>query len=114
MMVTREITVQRLLAGTVFKLVGIGLACSVIPLSLLTGLLAMGGASTLMVNRQIVTGMPALVLSPLAGALMVLVLTLLLGSCMALGLWLFSKFRPMTLLVLDTAADVPGTGADKG
>jgi hypothetical protein len=106
-MTAREITVQRLSAGTVFKLVGIGLACSIIPLSLLTGLLSMSGAATtMMVNRHMVTGVSALVVSPLMGALTVLLLTMLLGSGMAFGLWLFSKFRPMRLLV--TAAPSSG------
>lgn len=105
----REMTVRRLAAGTVYKIVAIGLACSIIPLSLLTGALAMFGVSTVMLNHRTVTGIAALFLTPLAGAMMVLMLTLLLGSGMALGLWLFSKFRPLTLMVID-----PGEPADGG
>lgn len=99
----REMTVRRLAAGTVYKIVAIGLACSILPLSLLTGALAVFGATTVTLNQRLVTGIPALFLTPLAGAMMVLMLTLLLGSGMVLGLWLFSQFRPMTLMLIDPA-----------
>lgn len=104
MATVREMTVRRLTAGSVFKIVAIGLACSIIPMAFLVGALAMFGASTVMLNQRAVTGIAALFLTPLAGAMTVLMLTLLLGSTLALGLWLFSRFRPLTLLVVDLAA----------
>jgi hypothetical protein len=97
----REISVDRLSAGTVFKLVATGLACSVIPFSVLMGVLSLFGASTVTWNQQTVTGVYGLIASPFIGLVLVLVLTMFLGSCVAFGLWLFSKFRPTTLLIKD-------------
>jgi hypothetical protein len=97
----REITVNRLSAGTVFKLVATGLACTIIPFSVLMGFLSLFGASTVTWNQQTVTGVYGLIASPFIGLVVVLFLTMFLGSCTAFGLWLFSKVRPMTLLVKD-------------
>lgn len=100
----REVSVRRLSAGTVFKLVAIGLACSVIPFSLLMGFLSLFGASTVTWNRQTVTGVYGLIVSPFIGLVLVAFLTMVLGSCVAFGLWIFSKIRPVTLLVKQDAA----------
>jgi len=97
----REITVHRLSAGTVFKLVATGLACTIIPFSVLMGFLSLFGASTVTWNQQTVTGVYGLIASPFIGLVVVLFLTMFLGSCVTFGLWMFSKLRPMTLLVKD-------------
>ncbi len=97
----REITVHRLSAGTVFKLVATGLASTIIPFSVLMGFLSLFGASTVTWNQQTVTGVYGLIASPFIGLVVVLFLTMFLGSCVTFGLWMFSKLRPMTLLVKD-------------
>ena len=93
-----EITVQRLSAGTIFKLSGLGLAITLIPFTFAMGVFAFFGASTINWNQQQLTGWTGLLASPFIGAFLAAMFTMLLGCCMAFGLWLYSKFRPLTLL----------------
>lgn len=95
----KEITIQRISVGTLFKLVGFGLALTLMPFSILMGCLAMFGASTVGWNQQPVTGFAGLLAAPLIGLCLTIIFTILIGSCMALGLWLYSRFRPITLQV---------------
>lgn len=108
----REITVQRLSAGTLFKLAAIGLATTIVPFSTLMGVAALFGASTVTWNQQAITGLAGLMASPFIGLFIVLVFTMFLGSSMAFGLWLFSKFKPMTLLVKEAKEEGPNPMPD--
>jgi len=91
------ITVKRLRSGTVFKLLLIGNLVFFLPLSLLSGVLSMFGASTIIWNDQVVTGLPALLVSPLSGALFALVVSVLGWVSVFIGLWIYSAFRPLEL-----------------
>jgi hypothetical protein len=95
----KEIKVQRVAMGTLFKLVGLGFVCTLVPFALLMGCFALFGASTVSWNQQPVTGVAGLIASPFIGLMLTAILTALSGSCMSLGLWLYSRFRPLTLLV---------------
>ncbi|MBL8469415.1 hypothetical protein [Methyloversatilis discipulorum] len=98
-MMFKEITVQRISAGTLFKLAGLGLVLTMLPFALLMGCLALFGASTVSWNQEPLTGISGFVASPIIGLVLAAVFTMLLGTSMALGLWLYSRFRPLTLLV---------------
>lgn len=100
-----EIKVQRLSAGTVFKLAAIGLACSFLPICVFFGVLAAFGAQTITWNGQHLTGLSGLAMSPVIGLMITGIGTLLLGSACAFGLWLYSLVRPMSILV--KSAEVP-------
>ena len=91
------ITVKRLRSGTVFKLLLIGNLVCFLPLALLAGVLGMFGASTVIWNDQVVTGLPALLASPFSGALFALVISVLGWCSVFVGLWLYSVFRPIEL-----------------
>ena len=91
------ITVDRLYAGSVFKLIGIGLTCSIVPLSFLVGVLALFGGVAPTWNAKQIVGMWGLALCPLAGILLTLMLTFVLGMPCVVGLWIYSKFRPIVL-----------------
>lgn len=95
----KEIEVQRVAMGTLFKLAGLGLLLTLVPFGLLMGCFALFGASTVHWNQQSVTGVSGLLLSPLIGLLLAALFTMFLGSCMSLGLWIYSRFRPLTLLI---------------
>ncbi|HLO66298.1 MAG TPA: hypothetical protein VK188_04725 [Holophaga sp.] len=101
----REITVQRLTAGSIFKLAAIGMFGFLVPFSLLMGVGALFGASTVTWNQQPITGLAGLAASPFIGAFVAAIFTLLLGAFMALGLGLFSLVRPLTLLVKELPAE---------
>ena len=91
------LTIGRLYAGTVYKLVGIGLTCFIVPLSLLLGVLALFGVGTVSWNAKPILGAWGLALYPVFGMILTLVLTLTVGTACVAGLWLYSKFRPLVL-----------------
>jgi len=93
-----ETRIQRLSAGTVFKLVAVGLACSLLPLCILFGVLAAFGAQTITWNGQHLTGVSGLAMSPVIGLMITGIGTVLLGSACAFGLWLYSLVRPISIL----------------
>lgn len=105
----REISIQRLSAGSIFKLVAIGLFGTIIPFSALMGIPALFGAQTVTWNRTAITGLAGLLASPFIGAFLALLLTIFLGCSMAFGLWVYSKFRPLALLVKDPEPPGPFT-----
>lgn len=94
---SETIAVKRLSTGTVFKVLLIGAACSIIPFSLLMGMLSLFGASTVIWNNQTLTGWAGLIAAPFVGAFITLVLSGLFGLFIAAGLWLYSRFKPLTL-----------------
>ena len=94
----KEITVRRISAGSLFKLAGLGLVLTLVPFTTFMGVFALFGAHTVNWNGQAITGVAGLVSSPFIGLFIAGCFTLLLGGCMALGLWLYSLFRPITVL----------------
>lgn len=93
-----RISFERLHVGSVYKLVFIGLACAMIPLSIFFGLLAcFFGANTITWNGQAIYGYMALLVSPLVGLVSAGIFTLFLGTSCMVGLWLFSRFKPLSL-----------------
>lgn len=99
------ITVKRLRSGTIFKLLLIGNLVFFLPLSLLAGVLSMFGASTVTWNGQVITGLPALLVSPLSGALFTLVFSILGWVSVFIGLWIYSAFRPLELEFIPLVGD---------
>jgi hypothetical protein len=106
------ITVKRLRSATVFKLLLIGNLVFLLPLSLLAGVLSMFGASTIIWNDQVVTGLPALLVSPLSGALFALVFSVLGWVSVFIGLWIYSAFRPLQLEFIPLVGDRSPARAD--
>ncbi|THU01065.1 hypothetical protein E9531_09805 [Lampropedia puyangensis] len=94
-----EITIQRISTRTILKLTSIGLLLSLVPMTLLLGVCAFFGASTVSWNQQPMTGLSGLLAAPLIGLFLAVIFSVLLGLCMALGLWLYSKFRPLQIRI---------------
>ena len=90
---------QRIGAGSVYKLVFTGFVCGFLPLCIIFGVLALFGMNTVTLNGQPVTGPSALILGPLLGVILSLVFTAIFGSIIALGLWIFARFKPMDIYV---------------
>jgi hypothetical protein len=101
----QKILVKRLRTGSIYKLAAIGTAAGGIPVCMIFGLLASADLMTLNWNGQPVSGPKALLVGPLMGVLFALVGTALFGSAVALGLWLFSKFRPLELEYEETSVE---------
>lgn len=88
---------RRIRTGSIYRLVALGTALGAIPLCTLFGVLAAFDLMTLNWNGQAVTGPRGLIIGPLIGVMFVLIGTAFFGSAMALGLWLYSKVRPIEL-----------------
>ena len=93
----REVEIVRLSFGTVYKLIALGLTMTVVPFGALMGVFALLGATTVTMNDRALTGLSGLVAGPLLGILMVVVFTVIFGTAIALGLWVYSLFRRCTI-----------------
>ena len=101
MTVNRTLSIRRLSTGSVFRLAAIGFSCSLIPFALLMGVFALFGFHTVTWNHQPLTGVKGLLGSPFIGLFLAALFTAFIGVCLSLGLWIYSKFRPLTLQVLE-------------
>lgn len=91
-------TVQRLSVGSIYKIIFIGLLTSHVFLGLIFGVLAFFGFDTVRWNSVPVQGTYGLLLGPLIGLALALFFSAFLGTSAALGLWLYSRFRPLSLV----------------
>ncbi|TNH03306.1 hypothetical protein FHQ26_03535 [Testudinibacter sp. TR-2022] len=98
-----NIMVKKLTTGTIYKLVFIGLLVGFLPLSLVFGIVGYFDLADVMWNQQPVNGIAVFYIVPVILFLVALTWTLLAGSVMALGLWIYSKFKPITLHFSETA-----------
>jgi hypothetical protein len=92
-----KISLDRLYVGSIYKLTFLGLAGSLIPMCLLSGFFALFGANTVRWNGQPIHGVDGLLLAPVFGMIFVGILSVLLGTSLVVGLWLYSKFLPISL-----------------
>ncbi len=99
------IEIQRLSAGSIYKLLFIGSTVTCVPLGLVFGVLAYFGADTVTWNGEPLTGFLGLVAGPLMGLFLVAWVVAFIGTVSVLGLWVYSKFRPITLVIREVAAD---------
>jgi len=89
--------VQRLSAGSIYKLFFIGLVTSLGTVGLVLGVLAFFGFDTVSWNGQQVYGFSAILAGIFLGLFLALFFGVILGSACVVGLWLYSKFRPLSL-----------------
>jgi Sec-independent protein secretion pathway component TatC len=89
--------VAKLRAGTIYKLLAVGLLIGFLLLFTLFGILSAADLATMNWNGKPITGLKAVYLGPLIGVFMALVLTAIIGSVAAFGLWLYSMYKPMEI-----------------
>ena len=92
-----QIKLDQLTAGSIYKITFLGLAFSLMPLCLVFGVFAVFGFNTIIWNGQPVHGLNGLLLSPIIAAIIASLLGGFVGTACVAGLWLHSKFRPLTL-----------------
>jgi len=97
----QNLTIQQLTTGTVFKLVAVGSLFSIVPVFLVVGLLSAIGNGAMEWNGQALIGIQALVWSPVVGLVAAMMTTVIFGTLLALGLWIFSLIRPVQLQYFD-------------
>jgi hypothetical protein len=97
----RTLVIRRLSTGTVFRIVAAGSFLSLVPLAIFFGVLAIFGLNTVKWNNQPIHGLAALLVSPLLGVMTAAFFTAFGGVALAFGLWLYSKFRPLRLRIVE-------------
>ncbi|HWU35878.1 MAG TPA: hypothetical protein VN023_11640 [Methylovorus sp.] len=100
-----SITTKKLSTGSTFKIIAIGTLCSMIPISIFMGVFALFGANTVSWNGKPITGLTGLAASPFIGLFISLVFTGILGTLVAFGLWIFSKFSTIEIELKDVVHD---------
>ena len=108
-----SIIVHRLRTGTIYRITAIGAVFGMIPLFTVVGVLGSMGLVSLTWNGEVVTGPRALIIGPMMGVLFALLSVALFGSAIALGLWLYSKIRPLSL-EYELKAGAQGSAAGEG
>lgn len=93
----KTIEVKKLRTASVYAIVVKGMLCGLIPLFCLFGILASFGLLDLQWNAEVVTGAKALVVGPIMGVFFALFGSAVFGTAMALGLWIYSLFRPLRI-----------------
>jgi hypothetical protein len=100
----RTLVIRRLSTGSVFRVVAAGAFFSLIPLALFFGILALFGLNTVKWNNQPIYGVSGLLVSPLIGLILAVFFTAFGGLALAFGLWLYSKFRPLRLRLIEDSS----------
>lgn len=106
------IQITRLTAGTTFRVVATGLILSFLPLSIVAGVLSYFGKTTIDWYGRPLTGLSGLVAAPVVGVVSALGCTALLGGAIHLGLWLYSKAKPLEVtFIVDSGEEAARTAA---
>jgi hypothetical protein len=100
----RVLTFRRLSTGSVFRMVAIGCFWSMVPFAVLMGVFALFGFHTVTWNHEPVIGISGLLASPFIGLFVAAIFTIFTGVFLSVGLWLYSKFRPVTISIFEDIA----------
>lgn len=87
--------------SVIYKLILVGLSIPMIFISLFSGIMGAFGYGTVLVNGELITGIAALPASLLIGLAFIGVFTAVFGTMIFIGLWCYSKFRPLKIKVSD-------------
>jgi hypothetical protein len=98
-----KIEIKRLTFDTIFRLLLFGFLFSLVPFSLLMGVLSLFGVTYATWNNQLLTGIPAIIYFLFLGLLMSLLFTGLFGFFISFGLWLFSNLKPFVVRYIATS-----------
>ena len=91
--------VKRLSLASVFKLILAGMFCSLVPLYIVLGFLALFGLPTISLGDQAVTGFPAIIIAPLQGTVFALALSVIVSPLTAIGSWLLAKYTDISISI---------------
>ena len=98
------VSLKKMSASSIYKILLIGLTCSLVPLGLLNGILAAVGVNllTLRWNGEAVHGFSAIIIRHIFCLILEMLLKGIVGSLAWLGLWIYGQFRPLTLRLSST------------
>ncbi|CCH07004.1 hypothetical protein [Achromobacter xylosoxidans] len=93
----RDIQIRKLSLKSVFKLIAIGQYLAWIPFAILCAIGTFFGLGSIQWNGRVLEGLDALLISPVIGFIIATGVTLVVGTSTTVGLWLWSKLRPLNL-----------------
>lgn len=97
----RDIQIRNLSLKSVFKLIAIGQYLAWIPFAILCAIGTFFGLGSIQWNGRVLGGLDALLISPVIGFIIATGVTLVVGTSTTVGLWLWSKLRPLNLRFKD-------------
>lgn len=98
--IEQVLVVRKIKARSIYKLLLCGLLAVLVPLGLVFGIAGLFGADTVKWNNQPVHGAAALFVAPALSLFITLFFTVFVGTLASLGLWLLSRFRPISIRVV--------------
>lgn len=93
----KTLTTRGLSAGSLYKLLYIGLAIPFFIIGLATGLAAFFGKDAVTYNDQYVYGVKGLIVGVVSGILSPILTAIGLWILMMIGIWLWTRFKPIDL-----------------
>lgn len=97
----RTIEIRKITAGTVYKLVSVGMLFAALPFGLLAGIMGAFGYDVVSLNGKYVYGITAFITAPVLACLISQVFTVFFGAFICLGLWVFSRFKRMNIRIVE-------------
>ena len=99
--VSSTITLKRIKAATIYRLLLIDLGIPMISVSSICCALSLFGFNLVKWNDQPVHGFLAIPAALFSGVFITVLFTVFIGSIACLGLWVYSRFRPLQVKVMD-------------
>lgn len=99
--VTSSTRFKRIKASAIYRLLLIGLGIPMMLFSFICGVLSLFGFNMVKWNGQPVQGLLAIPTALFSGLFITVLFTVFVGSIACLGLWIYSRFRPLQVKVLD-------------
>lgn len=94
-------TLKRIKASVIYRLLLIGLAIPMLIFSFICGVMGMFGYDMVKWNNETIHGILALPMALLSGLMVTVLFTVFIGSIACLGLWIYSRFRPLQVKTFD-------------
>lgn len=95
------VSLKRVKASIIYRLLLIGLGIPMVVFSIICGVMGLLGYDMVKWNDQPVHGLLAIPTALLSGVLVTVLFTVFIGSITCLGLWIYSRFRPLEVKVMD-------------
>ena len=95
------VSLKRIKAAIIYRLLLIGLGIPMITFSFVCGVLSLFGFDRVKWNDQPVHGFLAIPAALFSGIFITVLFTVFIGSIACLGLWAYSRFRPLQVKVMD-------------
>ncbi|AID27598.1 hypothetical protein DUQ00_02495 [Salmonella bongori] len=96
-----QVEVKRVKACIIYRLMLIGFGIPMVGFSFICGVMGIFGYDMVKWNNQTIHGLLALPTALFSGLFVSVLMTVFLGSIACLGLWIYSRFRPLQVKVLD-------------